>query len=112
MPIAKLHLMLVPEESGNEQPRSHLIEVSKELITDISATVATYSPEIELQLHTFYLNDKELSRYLGLEQSTLQKWRSLGQPSTSPKLNPSKFGGAVRYSIQGVFRYEVDCSTE
>lgn len=53
-----------------------------------------------LEVDATYLDDHELSRRLGFERNTLQKWRSLG--SGPPWV---KIGRAVRYHWPDVERW-------
>ena len=59
-------------------------------------------PNAPLQGKSRYIREKEAAAFLGVSVSTLQGWRSRGEPCSPPF---SKVGGMVMYSMKALEEY-------
>jgi predicted DNA-binding transcriptional regulator AlpA len=89
---------------GEERPAIAAL-AEEELIERLAGRVAARLgtlPTAETQIDNRYIREKEAAAFLGVSVSTLQGWRSRGEPCSPPF---SKVGGMVMYSMKALEEY-------
>jgi predicted DNA-binding transcriptional regulator AlpA len=76
-------------------------ELIERLAGRVAARLGTL-PTAETQIDNRYIREKEAAAFLGVSVSTLQGWRSRGEPCSPPF---SKVGGMVMYSMKALEEY-------